>query len=181
MTNVRDKRTIPMDRIDTGLDITAGNIRRLIQDHYALMRDGSDWHAVALAIFALEELAKYYVLKHGKDDAIRNRMTSVEVEELLFGRGRNSHKRKLDIARKERLIPPDMWTIYTARYGPAAYGSAHYDTEDVTVTAALRTQNIFVDWKDGEWVHGTVLEVARIKNFADSIIQSLDQLEGKSS
>ena len=182
MTKSVGKCTIPIEKIDSGLGIIAGNIRRLIQDHYALMRDGSDWHAVALAIFALEELAKYYALKHGKDDAIRNHMTSVEVEELLFGRGHgNSHKRKLEIARKEKLIPPDKWTINTARFDSAYFDSAYFDTEDVVVSAALRTQNIFVDWKNGEWVHGTVLEVARVKDFADSIIRSLDQLEGKSS
>jgi hypothetical protein len=107
-------------------------------------------------------------------------MTSVEVEEVLFGRGRNSHKRKLDIARKEKLIPPDKWTINTARFDSAYFDSAYFDTEDVVVSAALRTQNIFVDWKDGEWVHGTILEVSRVKDFADSIIQSLDKLEGKS-
>jgi hypothetical protein len=130
---------------------------------------------IALAIFALEELAKYYVLKRGKDHATRNHMASVEVEEALFGRGRkNSHKHKLEIARKEKLIPPDKWAINTARFNSAYFDSAYFDTEDVVVSAALRTQNIFVDWKNGEWVHGTALEVARVKDFADSIIQSLD-------
>jgi hypothetical protein len=86
-----------------------------------------------------------------------------------------------DIARKEKLIPPDKWTINTAGFDSAYFDSAYFDTEDVVVSAALRTQNIFVDWKDGEWVHGTILEVARVKDFADSIIQSLDKLEGKSS
>jgi len=178
MTDVREEIVIPLDRIDSGLQLIAGNTRRLIEDHYALMRDGSDWHAVALAIFALEELVKYYVLKRKKDDATKRQMTSVEVEELLFGRGRgNSHKYKLDIARKEHLIPPDTWTIHSARYNRAYYDSAHYDTEDVVVSAALRTRDIFADWKQGEWEHGTVLETLRLKNFADSIIHSLDQLE----
>jgi len=74
MTYVRDKCTIPVDKIDSGLDAIARNIRRLIKDHYALMRDGSDWHAMALAIFALEEFAKYYVLKQKRDEAIKKRM-----------------------------------------------------------------------------------------------------------
>jgi AbiV family abortive infection protein len=178
MTDVTEKCTVPLDRVDSGLDLIAGNIRRLIEDHSALMREESDWHAVALAIFALAEVAKYYVLKRKKDDAIKRQMTSVEVEELLFGRGRgNSHKYKLDIARKEHLIPPDTWTIHSARYNRAYYDSAHYDTEDVVVSAALRTRNTFVDWKQGEWEHGTVLEASRLKDFADSIIHTLDQLE----
>jgi AbiV family abortive infection protein len=181
MTDVKEKCMIPLDRIDSGLDLIARNIRRLLEDHYALMRDGSDWHAVALAIFALEELVKYYVLKRKKDDAVKNQMTSVEVEELLFGRGRgNSHKYKLDVARNEHLIPLETWTIHTAKYERAHYDSARYDTEDVLISAALRTQNIFVDWKEGEWEHGTVLEALRLKNFADSIIHALDQLETRS-
>lgn len=174
---------IPLDQVNDGLNHIALNIRRLMEDHYVLMRDGSDWHAVALAIFALEELAKYYVLKHEKDEAIKTKETSVEVDERLFGRGRhgNPHRYKLDIARNERLIPPDTWTIHTAEYDRGLYDSAHYDTEEVVVTADLRTQNIFVDWRDGKWQHGTVLEVFRLKNFADSILHTLNQLQVGSS
>jgi hypothetical protein len=40
---------------------------------------------------------------------------------------------------------------------------------------------MFVDWKEGEWEHGTVLEALRLRNFADSIIHALDQIEARSS
>jgi AbiV family abortive infection protein len=182
MNDVTEKCKIPLDRIDSGLDLISRNIRRLIGDHYALMKEGSDWHAVGLAIFALEELVKYYVLKQKKDEAIKKQMTSVEVEELLFGRGRgNSHRYKLDIARNEHLIPPETWTIHTARLDRAYFDSAYFDAEDIVVSAALRTRNMFVDWREREWEHGTVLETLRLKNFADSIIRTLDELETKSS
>lgn len=154
---------IPLEKIDERLSLVAGNIQFLYQDHYSLMQAGSNWHAVAMAIFALEELVKYFILKREKDSAIQAKMTSIQVDERLFGRGRNSHKYKLEIARKERLIPLDAWTINTARFDRAYFDSAFFDTEDVVISAALRTRNTFVDWIDGKWEHGTAVETLRLK------------------
>jgi AbiV family abortive infection protein len=182
MSNVGGEcERIPIEQVNDGLNLVALNMRRLTQDHYVLMKDGSDWHALVFAIFALEELARYYILKQKKEEAIRTEMASIEVDQHLFGRGRKGHRYKLAIARNERLIPPDMWTIYTARYSSAHYCSARYDTEDVAVTAALRTQNTFVDWKDGKWEHGTLLDVFRLRDLVDSILHTLEQLESGSS
>ena len=47
---------------------------------------------VSLAIFALEELVKYSELKRQREASIRNNLTSVEVDERLFGYGGKSHE-----------------------------------------------------------------------------------------
>jgi hypothetical protein len=51
MPNTR-KIVIPLSEVDEGLNLVASNIRVFIQDHYALMGQGSIWHAVSLTIFA---------------------------------------------------------------------------------------------------------------------------------
>lgn len=63
MATTPEKCVIPLDMVDEGLSLVASNIQHLYQDHYTLMEAGSPWHAVVMAIFALEELAKYFVLK----------------------------------------------------------------------------------------------------------------------
>lgn len=55
---------IPVNKIDEGLGQIAKNIRRFVGDVDALLRSGrSDWHAIALPIFAFEELGKYHKLR----------------------------------------------------------------------------------------------------------------------
>jgi AbiV family abortive infection protein len=177
MSNAR-KIVIPLDQVNEGLRLVANNIRAFIQDHYALMQQGSTWHAVAIAIFALEELTKYHQLKRQKETATCNNLQSVEVDERLFGYGRSAHEFKLKIAKEEQLIPSEAWTINTAKFDSAFFDSAYFDTKDVVIDATLRTTNWYVDWKNGKWQIGTeALETLRLKNFADAIIVALEHLE----
>lgn len=176
MASAPNKIAIPLDRVDEGLDLIGNNIRAFVQDNYALMHNRSDWHAVALAILALEELAKYYALKQAKEIAIRNKQTSAEVDERLFGYGNRSHEYKLRIAKDQKLIPLDNWTINTGKFDLAYFDSAHFDAQDVVISSALRNMNMYVDWKDGNWRIGTgVFEPLRLKVLVDSIIESLER------
>lgn len=181
MTTKPKTCVIPLDKVDEGLRLIGFNIQSLYQDHYTLMQAGSPWHANVMAIFALEELVKYFVLKRDKKLALETQETSIKVDERLFGRGRNSHQYKLDIAREQELIPLDAWTIHTAAFDKAAFDSAAFDTEDVTVSTALRTRNIFVDWTNGKWEVGSLSESTRTKKFVDLIMEKLVQLSSENA
>jgi AbiV family abortive infection protein len=170
------KIAIPLDQADEGLKLIAANIHMFIQDHYALMQQASNWHAMALAIFALEELVKYSELKHMKQEALRRGVTSIEVDERLFGRCRKSHEYKLKLAKDQALIPADAWVINSAKFDSAYFGSAYFDTEDVVITAALRVSNLYVDWEE-RWQIGTdSFEPLRLKHFADSILLAFEKM-----
>lgn len=171
--------TIQLDKVDEGLNVIASNIRSFVQDHYALMHQKSDWHAVAMGIFALEELVKYSELKHGKETAIQKNLTSVEVDERLFGHGKDSHGYKLKIAKDQKLIPLEAWTIHTGGFSSANFSSEAFDT-DAVITATLRTRNTYVDWKNGRWVHGAgIIDSLKVKNFVDSVIHTLEELQAR--
>lgn len=61
---------IPLGKIDNGLLLIKRNIQKLAQDTKTLLDEGSDHHAIVLAIFAFEELAKYSELKKCKESAL---------------------------------------------------------------------------------------------------------------
>jgi AbiV family abortive infection protein len=177
MTSRSEKCVIPLDKVDEGLSLVATNVQYLCQDNYTLMQAGSPWHAVVMAIFALEELTKYFVLKRERNLARSSKANSIEVDERLFGRGHgNSHAFKLNIAKEEKLVPLDAWQIHTAAFDKAYFDSGYFDVEDVTVSGALRTRNIFVDWVNGKWEIGSDFEPMRLKNFVDLIMEKLKQL-----
>jgi AbiV family abortive infection protein len=164
---------IPIDRVSQGLALVALNVQHLCKDSHELMRSGSPWHAVAMAIFALEELAKYYDLKRKRASALRSRTNVIKVDERLFGRGRgNSHLYKLQMAKDENLIPPDAWQIHTAdadvEYAlhKALLGSADFNVKDATVS----------DWINEEWEIGSNYEPHRLKMLVDAITEKLKQL-----
>lgn len=169
--------TIPLDKIDEGLSLIAYNVQYLCQDYYTLVKEGSPWHAVVMAIFALEELAKYFALKKAKQIALQSKTTNVEVDQRLFGRGRpDTHKYKLDIARREELIPPNVWTLYAGNFDRSNFDSTNFDTEEVVVSTALRTRNIFVDWRDEKWQVGGNADLSRVKQLVEAILETLSQL-----
>jgi len=177
MANAGDHIVIPLDQVDFGLNLIGDNILSFIQDNYALMRQRSDWHAVALAIFALEELVKYAELKRLKELAIRANSLAIEVDKRLFGHGRNSHEYKLTIAKEKELIPLDAWTIHAGYFRSEYFSRKYFDTPTI-ISGALRLQNIYVDWKGGEWLHGSeVVDPSRLKTFVDSISKTLERLK----
>jgi AbiV family abortive infection protein len=135
------------------------------------MQAASDWHALAMAIFAFEELAKYSELKLAKQSATGD---EVEINDRLF----KDHKYKQDIAR--RLLPPDVVDLFPAGYGRQRYGESWYDMESTMVSPDLRLDAVFVNWKDGQWVVGAPFLPERLKNFVDEIINALNKLETES-
>jgi AbiV family abortive infection protein len=137
------------------------------------MRDGSGWHAIAMSIYALEELAKYFQLLAAKKSATGS---TLELDERLFGRERGSHKYKIEIGRK--LIPQEAMNIFPKSFDPVYFDPKHFKSEDTFISEALRLETLFVDWKDGKWVHGTPILAERIKNFTDEILNALVKLEG---
>jgi AbiV family abortive infection protein len=163
---------IPIRKISDGLLQVAENIRLFTDDARLLLEHSSDWHAIALAIFAFEELAKYAELKKAKGPTDQG---VVRVDERLFGRGRHPHGYKLDIARKLMrglgqeeamdLIPPIL-----------AKSAA---------SPQLRLNCVFVDWKDGqngEWAYGTpTVANYRIERAIKAIENTLNWLEATSA
>lgn len=151
--------------------LCARNIRRFINDIRILLNDTSDWHAIAFAVFAFEELAKYSELKKAKESGTEG---VVMVDERLFGIGKNPHWYKQDIA--SRLIPQEAMTLIPAGFDPAYFDSG-FQTESVEVSPRLRLDCVFVDWRDGQWVHGSPVIPDRIRGFANAILDVLNKLE----
>jgi len=160
---------IPAKKLDEGLRLCAQNIRSFIKDSHLLLKGSSGWHAVALVIFAAEELAKYSELKKAMESAS---VDVVKIDERLF----LSHHYKQEIARK--LIPRDTMVILpkdlVLSFLPGAI-----QTEQVEVSPRLRTECMFLDWKDGEWNLGAPLETSRIRRLADAIMTALNRLEAE--
>jgi len=159
---------IPTSMLDEGLRLCANNIRRFVLDNYLLMRDASDWHALASAIFAFEELAKYSELKLAKESAT---CAEVEIDTRLF----RDHKYKQDIATK--LLPPNAVELFPPHFDRKFFSSIYFDTEGTAVSPELRLDAVFVNWKDGQWVHGSPFLPERMKNFIDGILNCLNRLE----
>jgi AbiV family abortive infection protein len=132
------------------------------------MRDGSNWHALAAAIFAFEELAKYSELRSAKKSATS---AEVEVDERLF----KDHKYKQDKARQ--LLPSEAVDLFPAGFDRQLYDQSWFDMQTTTVTPSLRLDAVFVNWKEGHWIHGTPFLPERLKSFVDEILNCLHRLE----
>jgi AbiV family abortive infection protein len=169
---------IPIDQIDSGLNECASNVRRLIDDCRMMMKDGSQWHAAAMAIFALEELVKLYVLKRGYESAVLAGKSLVDVDERVFGRGRRSHQFKLSIARQEKLIPEEAWVIHEGFFDDRYFDPRYFDIGTV-ISATLRTESIFVDWdvQNKCWVNRPVIDSQKLETFVQSVAVALKRIE----
>ena len=159
-------RVIPVDRLHEGIRLCARNIRGYLNDVRLLLDqpDGlSHWHAVVLAIFAFEELAKLDQLKKAKAKATADK---VEIDDRLF----SDHKYKQELAR-ELIDKESLKLIDEASLLPA------FRSETVEISPYLRLDCAFVDWKDGQWIHGTPLIPNNLRKFRESIAQALCSLE----
>lgn len=76
---------------------------------------------------------------------------SVILDNRLFG-GRGSHEYKQEIARK--LVLSEALEIFPGYSDESYFDSSYFDTEGIKVSPTLRLECVFVDWKDGKWVHG---------------------------
>jgi AbiV family abortive infection protein len=163
-------RIIPLDRLAEGLRLCAQNVRDFIVDARLLLSKGHGYHAIALAIFAFEELGKYSELKTLGDEAKRLGMSSLTVKDVLFSR----HDYKQNIAKN--LLVPDAMMLLTADFDPKAFDPKAFATEDVAVEPILRLDCVFVDWRECDWIHGTPHDTERLKVFLDAIMDALNKL-----
>jgi AbiV family abortive infection protein len=169
---------IPIEQIDSGLDRCAANVRRLMDDYHALMKNGSQSHAAAMSVFALEELVKYHVLKEERKSALAAGKPKVHVDERIFGKGRKPHQHKLALARQEQLIPDDAWVIHEGYFDSAYFSSRFFDTETV-ISATLRTESIFVDWdrENSCWVNPPSADIEKLEHFSESVLRALSRIQ----
>jgi hypothetical protein len=95
----------------------------------------------------------------------------VPVDDRLF----YDHRHKQELARK--LIPQDALILVPAYFDLQYFDTECFQTEDVEVSPTLRLDCVFVNWKDGKWVHGSDIETDRIKKFTQAILDALNSLE----
>lgn len=136
-----------------------------------LLSRGHGLHAIALAIFAFEELGKYAELERLKESN-KNRDT-VSVPDALFHR----HDYKQKVARG--LVPEEDMVLLPAYFDDKCFSPKYFQTEKVTPTPILRTQCAFVDWMEGDWRYGTPHDTERLKKFMNVILDALVKLETK--
>jgi len=165
---VMSKVEIPVSQLGIGLQLCAKNIRRFVEDVDILLENSSILHATALAIFASEELAKYSKLKQAKKLAAG---ATASVDARLFWD--HAYKQKL----AGELIPKDALVLSPAVLGAEFFDSRCFQTEDVGVSNALRLDCVFVNWKETGWVYGSAVQIGRLKQFTQGILDVLSKLE----
>ncbi len=164
---------IPVQALTVGLRECAKNIRRFRKDIEILLKSSSYWHAIALAIFACEELGKYRALLEAKKTATGD---TARVDKIIFGfRGRLSHEHKMRLA--QEILPAEALTL-VPRY---VISPAHHPiiVEKVEASADMRLACLFLDWdqKTKEWTFGTPVSSDHVRRFAEAIIETLYNLE----
>ncbi len=159
-------RLIPVSRLQEGLKLCAQNVRDFVIDAEQVLLKGHGYHAVALAIFAFEELGKYSELKRLGEDANKTSAANLTVRDDLF----RSHDYKQNVAKQ--LIDRDAMILL-----PAYFDSAYFDTEEVAVEPNLRLECVFVDWLEKDWRYGTPHDTERLRKFLNAIMEALSKLE----
>jgi AbiV family abortive infection protein len=164
-------RIIPVARLSEGLRLCARNIRDFVTEAELILTKGHGWHAIALAIFAFEELGKYAELRRFRESS--ENKDSVPVPDALF----RFHDYKQKLARE--LVPEDAMILLPTYFDSRYFSPEFFGTESVTPTPTLRTQCVFVDWIDGDWRIGAPHDTERLKKFLNAIMDSLNKLEVK--
>ena len=163
---------IPLTRLQEGLKLCAQNIRDFVVDARQILLKGHGYHAVALAIFAFEELGKYSELKRLGEESSKTGTSNVTVKDALF----RSHDCKQEIAKK--LLPADAMSLIPAYFSDIYFSPKYFGTEEVRVESNLRLECVFVDWLDGDWRYGTPHDTERLKKFLDAVMDELNKLGG---
>lgn len=169
----RPDRIIPLVKLPEGLSLLDQNIRDFVVDSKMLVSKGHGWHAIALAIFAFEELGKYEELQRLGDESQSRGEDKVRVKDALF----RSHPYKQDIAGK--LIPKDAMILMPSYFDETYFDPKFFQTENETVDRPnLRSECTFVDW-DNDWRHGAPHDTEQLKKFLDAVLDALNKLETK--
>ena len=167
-----DYYEIPVQKLDEGLKQCAKNIRWFKKDVEVLLKSASDWHAIALAIFACEELGKYRALLEAKKTASGG---TGQVNKLIFGvDGGRSHEHKMQLAFE--LLPLEARTLIP-RY--VIGGRDPIIIEKVEVSAPIRLACLFLDWNPdtNDWDFGTPVSPDHLITFVNAVIAALNKLE----
>ena len=167
---VHPDRVIPLGRLEEGLDLCAQNVRDFVLDAKNLLSNGHGYHAVALAIFAFEELGKYSELKRLGEESAKIGASSLKVKDDLF----RLHNYKQDIAKQ--LVPADTMILIPRYFSDTYFSPKYFGTKEVMVEPNLRLECVFVDWLNGDWRYGTPHEPERLKKFLNAIIDALNKL-----
>jgi AbiV family abortive infection protein len=170
----RPDRIIPLAKLPEGLSLLDQNIRDFIVDSKMLVSKGHGWHAIALAIFAFEELGKYEELQRLGDEARRRGEDKVRAKDALF----RFHQHKQKNAR--RLISKDAMILIPRYFSETYFSSKFFQTENESVDRPnLRLECTFVDWVDNDWQHGAPHDTEQLKKFLDAVLDALNKLETK--
>jgi AbiV family abortive infection protein len=167
-------RNIPVARLPEGLQLCAQNIRYFVEDSEMLLSKGHGYHAIALAIFAFEELGKYYELKRLGEEATAKGESSITVRDDLF----TKHGYKQDIVKQNHLIPSETMVLLPKYFDETYFSPKYFGTIEVKTDPDLRLECTFVDWVDGDWRSGTPHEAERLRKFLLAIIEALSKLGG---
>lgn len=166
---------IPVSKLEFGLNCCARNIRDLALDAETLLgreypTRESHAHAIALAIFALEELAKYSEIKKAKQTATGD---TVEIDERLF----RSHDYKQKIA--QELVPEDARVLFAENFVREHLLPDSDKTERIDVSPRQRTVCLFLDWnkKLAEWSLGIPVDTTLVSKLIKAIRDALVKLE----
>jgi len=165
-------RMIPLTRLPEGLRLCAQNIRDFVVDAENLLSKGHGYHAVALAIFAFEELGKYSELKRLGEQSSKMGTSNVTVKDDLFSK----HDYKQKIAKQ--LLPAETTILIPAYFSETYFSPKYFGTKEVRVEPNLRPECDFVDWVGDDWRHGTPHDTERLKKFLDAVMNALNKLGG---
>jgi len=167
----RPDRIIPVIKLPEGLRLCAQNVRDFVNEAHLILSKGHGWHAIALAIFAFEELGKYSELKRLGGEAQENGLKEVKVKDELF----RSYDTKQNIAKQ--LVPKQARTLLQGAFGSRNFDSRAFQTETVSVEPNLRLECVFVDWLGDDWRLGAPHDTTRITMFLNPIVEALNKLE----
>jgi AbiV family abortive infection protein len=171
----RPDRIIPVAKLIEGLRLLDQNIRDFVKDSQVLLSGNHDSHAVALAIYAFEELGKYSELQRIQDEASKKAESTITVKDELF----RSHQYKQTIAKK--LVPQDVMILVPAYFDEKYFDPKYFQTKNISVEPHLRSECSFVDWIDNDWRIGigTTCDAERLRKFLKAVLQTLDVLKAK--
>jgi AbiV family abortive infection protein len=166
---------IPFDSVLQGIKLCKDNVRHLLDDARTLVKKNtwqSNSHAVALIVFAIEELGKAKVLNDRSQEAKKKGMHIVEVEEPLF----RLHEPKF----KEgcSLLPSESLVIEEAAFDPKDFDPDDFVTKDIEVKPEIRLEATFVDWNDTKklWKIGAPASTEKIEKLIIEIENALEKI-----
>ena len=160
--------SISMDELRRGLRLCGGNVTRFVRDVDILLKDSSDWHAIAFAIFAFEELGRYKMLKDLQESTVEG--STVMVNQSCL----RNHVYKQQVARG--LMSPEETKLFDGSFWKALGGN--FRDADTFASHQVRMDCMYVDLKNGKWDSGVPVNPELIRKFCASIISALNNLGG---